>query len=40
MQDLATVLLECEKPLQMSQISRKVDPLRSNYCILARIVCI
>ncbi len=31
-----TVLLEYfagEKPLQLSQISRKVDPLRSNYCI-------
>ena len=38
-----SVLLEyfaSEKPLQMSQISRKVDPLRSNYCVLARIVCI
>ncbi len=33
--DAITVLLEYfagEKPLQMSQISRKVDPLRSNYC--------
>ena len=38
-----TVLLEYfagEKPFQMSQISRKVDPLRSNYCVLAGIVCI
>ncbi len=26
-----------EKPFQ---ISRKLDPLRSNYCVLARIVCI
>ncbi len=37
------VLLEyfaSEKPLRMSQISRKFDPLRSNYCVLARIVCI
>ncbi len=36
------VLLEYftgEKPLQMSQISRKFDPLRSNCCVLARIVC-
>ena len=24
----------------MSQITRKIYPLRSNYCILARIVCI
>ncbi len=24
----------------MSQISRKVDPLQTNYCVLARIVCI
>ncbi len=29
-----------EKPLQMSQISRKFDIPRSNYCVLARIVCI
>ncbi len=39
----ATVLPEYfagEKPLRMSQISRKFDPLQSNYCILARIVCI
>ena len=28
-----------EKPLRMNQISRKFDPLRSNYCILVRIVC-
>ncbi len=38
-----TVLLEYfagEKPLRMSQISRKFDPLRPNYCVLARIVCI
>ena len=38
-----TVLLEYfagEKPLRMSKISRKVDPLRSNYCVLAMIVCI
>ena len=38
-----TVLLEYfagEKLLQMSQISRKFDPLGSNYCVLARIVCI
>ena len=38
-----TVLLEYfvgEKPLRRSQISRKFDPLRSNYCVLARIVCI
>ncbi len=39
-----TVLLKYfvgEKPLQMSQISRKkFDPLRSNYYVLARIVCI
>ncbi len=37
----ATVLLEYfagEKPLRMSQISRKFDPLRSNYCALERIV--
>ncbi len=37
------VLLEYfagEKPLRMSQISRKFDSLRSNYCVLARIVCI
>ncbi len=36
-----TVLLEYfagEKPLQMSQMSRKFDTLRSNYCVLARIV--
>ncbi len=34
----STVLLEHfagEKPLRMSQISRKVDPLRSNYCVYA-----
>ncbi len=40
---IVTVLLEYfagEKPLQMSQISRKVDALQSNYCVLARIVCI
>ncbi len=40
---IITVLLEYfagEKPLRMSQISRKFDPLRSNYCVLARIVCI
>ena len=39
---LVTVLVEYfagEKPLRMSQISRKFDSLRSNYCILARIVC-
>ena len=38
-----TVLLEYfagEKSLRMSQISRKFDPSRSNYCVLARIVCI
>ncbi len=35
-----TVLLAGEKSLRMSQISRKFDPLRSNYCVLARIVCI
>ncbi len=39
-----TVLLEYfvgEEPLRlMSQISRNVDLLRSNYCVLARIVCI
>ena len=29
-----------EKLLRMSQISRNLDPLRSNYCVLARIVCI
>ncbi len=29
-----------ENPLRMSQISRKFDPLRSNYCVLVRIVCI
>ncbi len=37
-----TVLLEYfagEKPLQMSQISRKFDHLQANYCILAKIVC-
>ena len=35
-----TVLLEYfagEKPLRMSQISRKFDPLLSNYCVLASI---
>ena len=38
---LHTVLLEYfatgEKPLRISQIG---NPLRSNYCVLARIVCI
>ncbi len=29
-----------EKPLRRSQISRKFDPLQSNYCVLAGIVCI
>ena len=29
-----------EKFLQLSQISRKIDSLRSNYWVLARIVCI
>ncbi len=29
-----------EKPLRLSQISRKFDPLQSNYCVLARFVCI
>ncbi len=28
-----------EKLLRISQLSRKIDPLRSNYCILAKIVC-
>ncbi len=27
------------QPLRMSQISRIVDPLQSNYCVLSRIVC-
>ncbi len=27
-----------EKPLRMNQISKKVNPLRSNYCVLTRIV--
>ncbi len=25
-----------EEPLRMSQISRKIEPLRSNYCVLAK----
>ncbi len=29
-----------EKSFQISQISRKIYPLRSNYCVLARIVFI
>ncbi len=28
-----------EKPLQMSQTRRKFEPLKLNYCVLARIVC-
>ncbi len=38
-----TVLLEYfagEKRFRVGQISRKIDHLRSNYCVLARIVCI
>ncbi len=32
------ILLVKNLNLRMSQISRKVDHLRSNYCVLARVV--